>query len=178
MRSPVLAGRCACGVRLDLVAEDPDVHLICAGMRRCGTCQEIKSQTLDFYHRRNGRPRWECKACHRTRAREWERQAYRTRPEYRAKRRLARDVERASDEYRKREAERQRRYDTAHKVERNAARRASYRRHREQRCMESRARYLVNREARLAAQARYDAAHAGEIRVKRQLRAPRLRVAA
>ena len=60
-----LAGRCACGVRTDLAAKDPDDHLSCNGLRRCRGCEEVKVDS-EFFHygpSRGGKPYARCKAC-------------------------------------------------------------------------------------------------------------------
>lgn len=59
-----LAGRCPCGVRLDLAADEPEVHLVCRGEKRCLQCERVKP-TSDFYRGGGGGINGNCKACHK-----------------------------------------------------------------------------------------------------------------
>lgn len=52
-----LAGRCNCGVRLDLAAQDPEDHLSCHGDKRCGYCDNVRPESEFRRHR--------CRTCFR-----------------------------------------------------------------------------------------------------------------
>lgn len=74
--------RCPCGVLLSLVAEDPEPHLECRGLKRCTRCGEVKLVS-DFW-RAHGRPRARCKVCHHDATKARARERYRTDARYRA----------------------------------------------------------------------------------------------
>lgn len=56
-----LAGRCECGVRLDLTLEEPDAHLICHGEKRCTRCELVKP--LTEYHKGGSGHVGYCRQC-------------------------------------------------------------------------------------------------------------------
>lgn len=60
-----LAGRCECGLLLELVADDPEPHLICRGEKRCRTCGEVRDRTRDFRKGGRGGINGTCRACER-----------------------------------------------------------------------------------------------------------------
>lgn len=62
-----LAGRCACGVALELVALDGDDHLACEGLRRCRACLDVKPLATGFYLSGYGLPDRLCKPCRNAR---------------------------------------------------------------------------------------------------------------
>jgi hypothetical protein len=84
-----LAGRCACGVALELVGLDPDAHLPCEGRKRCRACGEAKP--VAAYHRANyGRSLQAiCKACHRAVASAWSRKQFKANTPYAERQRAA-----------------------------------------------------------------------------------------
>lgn len=72
-----LAGRCECGVRLDLASEYPDDHLICRGEKRCRQCDQVKPNAA--FSRKRAYHLGLCKACRA----ENKRKRYRSDPKFR-----------------------------------------------------------------------------------------------
>lgn len=77
-----LAGRCSCGVRLDLAADDPEVHLICQNQKRCLKCAQVKDRDKDFYRGGKGGVDGACKACRHAERTVWAREKYQTDPTF------------------------------------------------------------------------------------------------
>ncbi len=81
-----LAGRCACGLALELVAKDPETHLVCVGRRRCRNCGEVKPIAEGFYKSGYGCPDALCRRCRNARNVALARKRYAESPSYRAMR--------------------------------------------------------------------------------------------
>lgn len=80
-----LSGRCACGLRVDLAALEPDDHLPCNGLKRCRRCQHVRSRDKDFRRGGLGGVNGTCRECERIQHREEKRQRWAVDPEYRRK---------------------------------------------------------------------------------------------
>ncbi len=74
-----LVGRCECGVSLDLVAQEPDDHMACIGLRWCGKCGEVAhfKGVCPFCNRERKRVKYAQDAAHAARKRDWMNARYR-----------------------------------------------------------------------------------------------------
>jgi hypothetical protein len=90
-----LAGRCACGLLLELAAKDPESHWRCQGRKRCTLCGEAKLLTEFYRHPKHGGYFGRCKPCGRKVQADQRRQKYQTDPVWReAKNARNRDYDR------------------------------------------------------------------------------------
>lgn len=146
-----LAGRCPCGVSLELAAREGDEHLRHEEKKRCTRCGEAKPFDAFFRHRsRGGLLFSRCKVCEAARKRE----RYNENPLIRA-RRLA-ETQRSYVKHKVARLTKRAAYYVEHVEDCRRWQRAYYKANRETLCAAARTYHQQNRDRILAAKRDYD----------------------